>query len=69
MRGLNHQVPFDLWTPDDVPHSHEPPAYAVVLIGDDQVVVHFHDYLDRRTLVRRGEEWVYAGTAEETGRA
>jgi 3',5'-cyclic AMP phosphodiesterase CpdA len=69
MRGLNHQVPFDLWTPDDVPHSHEPPAYAVALIGDDQVVVHFHDYLDRRTLVRRGEQWAYAGTADEAGRA
>jgi len=60
MRGLNHQVSFDLTGVDDVPHSHEPPAYAVVLIDDDHVVVHFHDYLDRRTLVQRGDEYVYA---------
>ncbi len=27
--------------------SHEPPAYAVVLIGPHQVTVHAHDFLDR----------------------
>jgi 3',5'-cyclic AMP phosphodiesterase CpdA len=47
MRGTNHQVPFDLETVDWVPKSHEPPAYAVAFIGADQVIVHFHDYLDR----------------------
>ena len=26
---------------------HEPPAYAVVLIGEETVVVHTHDYLDQ----------------------
>jgi 3',5'-cyclic-AMP phosphodiesterase len=46
LRGTNHQVWFDL-TPE-APHlaSHEPPAYAVVLISDQSVVVHTHDYLD-----------------------
>ena len=60
MRGLNHQVPFDLKTVKPVPKSHEPPAYAVVFIDPDQVTVHSHDYLDRRTLVRVGERYEYA---------
>lgn len=50
MRGLNHQVPFDLHTISPVPKSHEPPAYAVVFLDDDQVTVHFHDFLDKSTL-------------------
>jgi 3',5'-cyclic-AMP phosphodiesterase len=47
LRGTNHQVWFDL--SPDAPHltSHEPPSYAVVLIGEHTVVVHNHDYLDR----------------------
>ncbi|MGR9580173.1 phosphodiesterase [Pandoraea sputorum] len=51
MRGLNHQVPFDMHTVDLVRQSHEPPAYAVVLLAADQVTVHFHDYLDKSALV------------------
>ena len=27
--------------------SHEPPAYGVVLLEQDQMIVHMHDYLDR----------------------
>lgn len=60
MRGLNHQVPFDLHTVSPVPKSHEPPAYAVAWIDREQVTVHFHDYLDRRTLVKQGEGYAYA---------
>ncbi|KOC19159.1 hypothetical protein GL58_19255 [Comamonas testosteroni] len=45
MRGLNHQVPFDLSTVSPVPKSHEPPAYAVSWISKDTVVTHFHDFL------------------------
>lgn len=52
MRGLNHQVPFDLHTVSPVPKSHEPPAYALCLLSPDSLVVHFHDYLDRSTLAR-----------------
>jgi 3',5'-cyclic-AMP phosphodiesterase len=46
LRGTNHQVWFDL-SPDSA-HlaSHEPPAYAVVLIRPDTVIVHTHDFLD-----------------------
>ncbi|MBS0529458.1 MAG: phosphodiesterase [Proteobacteria bacterium] len=60
MRGLNHQVPFDLKTVSPVPKSHEPPAYAVIFIEERQVTVHFHDFLDKRTLVKRGESFEYA---------
>jgi Icc protein len=60
MRGLNHQVPFDLHTVKPVPKSHEPPAYAVVFVAPEQVTVHFHDYLDRRTLVKDGDHYRYA---------
>ncbi len=47
LRGTSHQVAFAL---DPLaPHlaSHEPPAYGVVLIDHDSVVVHAHDFLDR----------------------
>ena len=60
LRGTNHQVWFELDA--DAPHlaSHEPPAYAVVFVAPDQVTVHFHDYLDRRTLVKDGDGYRYA---------
>ena len=60
MRGLNHQVPFDFKSVERVPKSHEPPAYAVVFIDPEQVTVHFHDYLDRRTLAWAGDHYEYA---------
>lgn len=60
MRGLNHQVPFDLHTVSSVPKSHEPPAYAIVFIDPIQVTVHFHDFLDRRTLVKIDDHFEYA---------
>lgn len=46
LRGTNHQVWFDL--SPDCAHlaSHEPPAYAVILVRADAVVVHTHDFLD-----------------------
>jgi 3',5'-cyclic AMP phosphodiesterase CpdA len=47
LRATSHQVWFDLAARGlDVRGSHEPPAYAVVLIGAETVVVHSHDYLD-----------------------
>lgn len=60
MRGLAHQVPLDLVSLAPVPKSHEPPAYAVVFIEDEQVTVHFHDFLDRTVLVRLGDHVGYA---------
>src|SRR5215831_711866 len=46
LRGTNHQVWFELDA--SAPHlaSHEPPAYGVVLIDDENLVVHSHDFLD-----------------------
>ena len=44
---MSHQVWLDFSEDTEgVPGSHEPPAYAIVLIGADQVVIHFHDFLD-----------------------
>lgn len=47
LRGTNHQVALRL---DDTVHiaaSLESPQYSVVLLGDDTVTVHLHDFLDR----------------------
>ncbi|UPK39784.1 phosphodiesterase [Bradyrhizobium sp. 186] len=46
LRGTNHQVWFELDA--NAPHlaSHEPPAYGVVLIDGENLVVHSHDFLD-----------------------
>jgi 3',5'-cyclic AMP phosphodiesterase CpdA len=46
LRGTNHQVWFDLSPDGEHLASHEPPAYAVALIGGETVVVHTHDFLD-----------------------
>jgi 3',5'-cyclic AMP phosphodiesterase CpdA len=47
LRGTNHQVWFEL-DPAATEHlaSHEPPAYGVVLVDHETLVVHTHDYLD-----------------------
>ncbi len=60
MRGTNHGVPLDLHTRGRVPKSHEPPAYAVVFVDPQSVIVHFHDYLDKTTLVADGDGYRYA---------
>jgi len=46
IRSTNHQVWLDFTARDTIPGSSEPPAYAIALIGEDSIVVHFHDYLD-----------------------
>jgi len=55
LRGTNHQVALRL---DDTPKigaSHEPPQYGVVLLGEDTVTVHVHDFLDRSERFWLGE--------------
>jgi len=47
LRGTAHQVALDLSERETVPGSHEPPAYALVRVTDDAVVVHTHDFLDQ----------------------
>lgn len=48
MRGLNHQVALNL-SPDarGLPADLAAPAYGVVLLNDDCVTVHLHDFTDR----------------------
>lgn len=46
LRAMNHQCWLDFEARDSISGSFEPPAYAVVLIERDSVVVHSHDFLD-----------------------
>jgi 3',5'-cyclic AMP phosphodiesterase CpdA len=46
LRGTNHQVQLDLNAEDYLPYSHEPPAYCVIFLEQEQTTVHFQDYLD-----------------------
>lgn len=47
MRGLNHQVALDLsGATDGIAGNSEPPAYGVVLLSEDQITVHLHDFTD-----------------------
>jgi 3',5'-cyclic-AMP phosphodiesterase len=45
-RGLSHQVAMHSGEQPGIPGSHEPPAYAIVLVDDGSVVIHVHDFLD-----------------------
>ncbi|MFC3227532.1 phosphodiesterase [Marinibaculum pumilum] len=47
VRATNHQcwLDFDAAGDGDIAGSHEPPAYAVVLVDADRVIVHPHDFL------------------------
>ena len=47
LRATNHQVWLDFEAKGEIPGSHEPPAYAVVLMNGETVVVHSHDFLDQ----------------------
>jgi len=46
LRGTSHQVALDLTPRERAPGSHEPPAYALVRVTEEAVVVHSHDFLD-----------------------
>lgn len=46
MRGTNHQVALRLDDTKLIAGSHEPPQYSVVLLGDESITVHVHDFLD-----------------------
>lgn len=45
LRSTNHQTALDF--SDDWRLGHEQPAYAVIFIDADGVVVHFHEFLDQ----------------------
>ncbi|SMR71807.1 diethylphosphate phosphodiesterase [Aliiroseovarius halocynthiae] len=45
MRGLNHQVSLNLTAGQtEIPGNFEAPAYGVVLVDDQSVTVHMHDF-------------------------
>ncbi len=44
--GTNHQVALFFESVDVVPYSLEPPAYSVVLLGEDRTIVHTCHYQD-----------------------
>jgi len=46
LRGTNHQVVLDFAEQTKVLGSHEPAAYALVRITENEVTVHTHDYAD-----------------------
>ena len=46
LRGLNHQVWLDFSQDQGIPCSLEPPAYAIIFLSSDDIVVHLHDFLD-----------------------
>ncbi|MDG2481645.1 MAG: phosphodiesterase [Alphaproteobacteria bacterium] len=46
LRATAHQVALHFDVRESLPGSHEPPAYAIVLVRDDAVIVHSHDFLD-----------------------
>lgn len=47
LRATSHQVALDFVIEGRIAGSHEPPAYGVCLLEEDQMVVHMHDFLDR----------------------
>jgi 3',5'-cyclic AMP phosphodiesterase CpdA len=47
LRGTSHQVALNFAEQPTVPGSHEPPAYGLVRVTEEAVVVHTHDFLDQ----------------------
>lgn len=61
LRGTNHQVWLDFSDTYIIPGSHEQPAYSVVFLQAETILVHNHDYLDSSPKFDMGsclwEEW------------
>lgn len=52
LRGMNHQVKFDLYS-NEVYGTFEEPQYSIVLIDEDEpnlIVTHYHDFLHSEIL-------------------
>ncbi|MBT5263479.1 MAG: phosphodiesterase [Rhodospirillaceae bacterium] len=54
-RGTAHQVALRLEETEYLVRSHEPPAYGVILLNTDSVIVHYHDYLDNTAFVAEAD--------------
>jgi hypothetical protein len=48
-----------------VPGSHEPPAYSIVLVHPESIVIHTHDFLDASPRFTLSEVAQQARTAAE----
>lgn len=64
LRSTCHQVALDFAKGDSIPGSHEQPAYCVVLLEHDQLVIHTHDYLDSSPKFSLGS-WDWSAWKEE----
>ena len=71
LRGINHQVWLDFEETENLPYSFEPPAYSVVLIGKEELIVHTHDFMDKSPKFNphtcKVRDWAYrkqSGSAE-----
>ena len=71
LRGINHQVWLDFEETENLPYSFEPPAYSVVLIGKEELIVHTHDFMDKSPKfnphISKVRDWAYrkqGGSAE-----
>ncbi len=60
LRSLVHQVPFDLVTESPVPYDLAPPAYNMILLDDQNTVVHHHEFLDASRLPADQERYTKA---------
>lgn len=66
LKGTNHAVALDFTALEYIPRCHEPPTYAIILIEDDKVLVHFHDFLDQTKIVLDEDgRWVFALTGKD----
>jgi 3',5'-cyclic AMP phosphodiesterase CpdA len=54
LRATAHQTLLDFEIEEELYFSHEPPAYAVILLEVDQCTVHFHDYSDDSPRIATG---------------
>jgi len=50
--GTSHQLALALTIEGVVPGSHDPPAYAVILLGDRSTIVHLRNFLDTTATFR-----------------
>jgi 3',5'-cyclic AMP phosphodiesterase CpdA len=50
LRSLVHQVPLDFVAESPVPHDYAPPAYNVILLDEEDMVVHHHEFMDASRL-------------------
>jgi len=50
--GTSHQTRLDMHTPGSCQYTAEPPAYCVVLLGDDSLVIHTEHFLEDDSDIR-----------------